>query len=95
MDEYTNKLLKQVTANNPGAWTVVTRLQWYTKWFEILKHLVEIDLVGGRLWARYKDDYHQDLSAFGDALIEEIREKEAKRMKRSDKRTNRATECSF
>lgn len=57
-----------VTAGNPGAMTVIKKLEWFSKWHEMVYHLEEHGPRGDELWSLYKDEYHQDIFKLGDEL---------------------------
>lgn len=61
MDEPTMKLILEVVQGNPGAITVIKKLEWYRLWFEMIRHLHKHGPKGGELWALYKDVHHQDI----------------------------------
>lgn len=71
-DEYIKNLVKDVCQNNPGALTVITRLQWFNKWEKMLEYFKDTEIVGGALWAKYKDEFHEDIYAFGHAIEHEM-----------------------
>ncbi len=68
MDEYTRKLIEEVSEGNPGALTVIRELMWFSRWEKMLKYFKDIGLTGGKLWAQCSDDYHLDFHAFGIAI---------------------------
>lgn len=68
----TLKLIYEVSQGNPGALTVIKRLEWYSKWFEMLRWFKKHNVVGGEIWAKYKDEYHQDIDKFARWLQEEM-----------------------
>lgn len=74
MEKYLNELIKEVGGANPGAFTVIRELQWFSRWEKMLEYFKEIGLVGGKLWARVADDYHHDFHAFGTAIDREMYE---------------------
>lgn len=53
------QLVVEVGAGNPGAYTVMKELEWFSHWYEMLVYLRREGIVGGKLWELYKDTYHQ------------------------------------
>lgn len=84
--DYISELIMEVSKGNPGALTVIKRLEWYSKWFELIKFMKKIDLVGGEIWAKYKDEFHQDIDKFERWLEEEMyKDREFEHLKPSNK----------
>lgn len=71
MNEYTKKLITDVSNYNPGALTVIRELQWFTHWDKMLEYFRDTGLIGGALWAKFKDEYHEDSYKFGHAMDQE------------------------
>ncbi len=61
----TQKLIMEVGAGNPGAYTVIQKLQWFTKWYDMMLWLKKHEIVGGKLWELYKDKYHESWGELG------------------------------
>jgi len=61
--------MMEVAGYNPGALTVVQRLQWYNDYNKILDYLREEELVGANLWLYYKDVCKEDLDRLVRAVI--------------------------
>lgn len=75
--EETFELIMKVSKGNPGALSVIKQLEWYSRWYEMLKFLDKKGIVGGEIWAKYKDEFHQDASKFARWLEDEMaRDKE-------------------
>lgn len=85
--------IKLIVQGNPGALTVVSRLQWYTLWHEMLDYIIQNKWIGGELWSVYKDTYHEDLHAFGDMLQEQIYRKMYKGMESHIPKKSRITKA--
>lgn len=81
MEKYLQDLILEVAQGNPGALTVIRELQWFSRWEKMLRYFKEIGLVGGELWAKYKDEYHQSIHDFGHAIDKEMWENEPKPQK--------------
>ncbi len=59
---------RQLAAENPGAYTVIRQLMWFTKWYLIIKWLLESGYVGPKLWELWKDECHESLDEFNKFL---------------------------
>ncbi len=79
MEKYLKDLILEVSQGNPGALTAIRELQWFSRWEKMLRYFKETGLVGGALWAKFKDEYHQSIHDFGHAIDKEMYEKEPKR----------------
>lgn len=77
MEKYLQDLILEVSQGNPGAITVIRELQWFSRWEKMLRYFKETGLVGGVLWVRFKDDYHQSVHDFGNAIDKEIWERDS------------------
>jgi hypothetical protein len=76
MEKYLQNLILEVAQGNPGAITVIRELQWFSRWEKMLRYFKETGLVGGALWAKFKDEYHQSIHDFGHAIDKEIWERD-------------------
>ena len=71
------ELILKIAEGNPGALTVITQLMWYRNWEEMLNWMFKTGLTGSKIWEKYKDEYHESWSDFGDWVqIETYKEKE-------------------
>lgn len=64
MLEDTFKLVYEVCQGNPGALSVLKKLEWYSHWFEMMQYMKKIGLVGPNIWIKYKDEYHENIDKF-------------------------------
>jgi len=64
-------LIIKLAEGNPGALTVISELQWYRNWEDMLKWMLKTGLTGHKIWEKYKDEYHQSWSMFGDWVQKE------------------------
>lgn len=78
MEKYLQDLVIKVAQGNPGAFTVIRELQWFSRWEKMLRYFEETGLVGGALWAKFKDEYHQSIHDFGHAIDNEIQQRDTK-----------------
>lgn len=62
------ELIIEIAEGNPGAITVIKKLEWYSKWFEMIQYMKKIGLTGSKIWISYKDTFHQDIDKFANYL---------------------------
>lgn len=60
------ELILKLSEGNLGALRVISELQWYRNWNDMLKWMLKTGLVGHKIWEKYKDEYHESWSGFGD-----------------------------
>lgn len=61
--------VREVMQGNPGALTVLVRLQHRSRWIEMVEWLKDNGYCGSLLWVLFKDIFHQDLYAMGDFIV--------------------------
>lgn len=66
------KVIDLVGVGNPGAYTVIKELEWFTYWHELLRFCLKKGYVGSKLWELYKDEYNQDGNKLGHFLETEM-----------------------
>lgn len=66
------EIILEVGAGNPGAYTVIKELQWFSYWHEIITWCLKKGIVGFKLWELYKDEYKMDSYKLGKYLENEM-----------------------
>ena len=77
MDRETQKLILDVMAGTPGAFTIILILMQYRTWPQILFHLKHHGVVGAELWRMVKDDYDDNVSQFVAEQLAQMKPKRA------------------
>lgn len=85
MYTFTAEIVKDVAQGNPGALTVIDKLQWFSNWEEMLAYLKKKDLVGPKLWEKVSDQYKLNFDAFGKDIEEEMLLESIERAKKEEK----------
>jgi hypothetical protein len=75
--EETQQLALKVASGNPGALRVIDELLSFSKWYQMMQWC-EKNLKGSDLWAKYKDEFHQDSDLLGYWIQQRIWEDEGK-----------------
>jgi|WetSurMetagenome_2_1015567.scaffolds.fasta_scaffold1381910_2 hypothetical protein len=65
------QLILEVAKGNPGAIVIIGRLQYFSKWYDMMQWCRD-NLVGEYLWMKYKDDFHYDIMALGNFIQEQM-----------------------
>lgn len=82
------KIIIEVGNGNPGAYTVIKELEWFSHWHEMLSFCLKKGWTGGKLWSMYKDDFHMSSHDFGHWLDEQcLKDKEFEHLKNPQSKT--------
>lgn len=57
---------------NPGAVTVISRLQWYSNYPKYLDYLIQNGITGPDLWVLYKDVHKEDIDSLAKDLEQRL-----------------------
>lgn len=69
---YIMEMIMDVAQGNPGAIRVIRELQWFTKWYEIMKYCKKKGIVGDKLWIMYKDEFECNSHDLGRKLEKDM-----------------------
>lgn len=72
IEKSTIELINEVVAGHPGAYIAQEKLQYHTKWFDMMVWLNENKYVGIKLWEVYKDQFKENLFAMGIWIEEQM-----------------------
>lgn len=81
MDREAQKLVLDVMAGNPGAFTIILILMQYPTWPQILFHLKCHGIIGTELWRMVKDENDDNVAQFMAKQLAQMKPRRARTLR--------------